>query len=508
MSKAKVLIVSLIWLVLLSIGVGLYRWWYVPSVARQEQSEQEEKLDQSGSDSFYRYRIALGLDAFSGYALLRSPEFQQELRSQRIKLELRDDKADYEARLRALAAGELQFAAFPIDALLKASSQLNNLDATIIAILDETQGADAMVAYKQKFPDKKSLLAAETRFVAVANSPSETLVRLLMNTFGQSLSAQNLSLVDSEEQLVSRYRQAAPGGDEVFVTWEPLVSQMLENDQLHKLYDSSEQSGVIVDSLVVSRDYLIKNKDVVQAILESYFKARYAYGNDPQRLQKLVKEDAKANGTSLSDAQAAQLVAGIVWKNTQENFAHFGLRTSSVTLIEDMIDRIRKVLMETGGLSSDPTGGAANRLFYREAMNQLSVSGFHPGSDEESVREGVELRPLSDQQWQQLVAVGTVDVPPLIYARGTARLTEPSKLKLDTLRETLKTFPRYYLLIRGNASDKGNDPEANKRLAKQRADAALQYLLDNGVSATRLRSVQGEITGQTSVTFDLAELPY
>ena len=172
-----------------------------------------------------------------------------------------------------------------------------------------------------------------------------------------------------------------------------------------------------------------------------------------------------------------------------------------------MIDRIKRVLLKTGGLKDDPTNGQSSRLFYEQALRDLQASGFHPGVSPESVREDITLNELSESQWARLEPVGTVDVPPLIYARGTSRLTESSMVKLDSLLETLETFPRYYLMVRGNASSRG-DAEANRKLAKQRADAALQYLLQKGVPSARLRAMDGEITGQTSVTFVLGQIPY
>lgn len=508
MSKAKIVLACLVWLILLGIGAAIYRLWLVPNREKQAEQEQEQVETLTGSDSSYRAQISIGLDAFSGYAVLRSTEMKQALREKGIKADFIDDSADYESRLAALASGDLDLAAFPIDALLKTSSKRGRSPATIIAILDETRGADAVVAYKEKFPTIESLDTPDTRFVLVGDSPSETLARLILHTFDlANLSEQSFSLVGSEDELLERYRRAKPGGNEVFVTWEPVVSQLIGNgDLMAKVYDSSKQSGVIVDTLVVSRDFLIKNEAVVVDVLESYFKARHQFSSVDQ-LKQLVKQDASRLGANLNAEQVDGLVQGIVWKNTQDNLAHFGLRQASVTHVEDMVDRIVRVLSETGGLDSDPTDGNANRLYYDKCLITLQTNGFHPGASQESISEDAELRDLSDGQWQRLVPIGKVNVPPLVYARGTSRLTESSKVKLDTLVETLETFPRAYLMIRGDASSRG-DAEANRLLAKQRAEAALQYLVDNGVPAAKMRAMDGEITGQTKVTFVLAEQPY
>jgi peptidoglycan-associated lipoprotein len=103
--------------------------------------------------------------------------------------------------------------------------------------------------------------------------------------------------------------------------------------------------------------------------------------------------------------------------------------------------------------------------------------------------------------------VGTLSVPPLVFGRGTAKLTEQSQLTLDELIEQLKSWPQYYLLIRGNASTRGN-VDANKKLALERAVAALEYLKTRGVDANRMRAVAGDLTGETSVQFVFGQTPF
>nr|WP_261361691.1 OmpA family protein [Aeoliella straminimaris] len=113
---------------------------------------------------------------------------------------------------------------------------------------------------------------------------------------------------------------------------------------------------------------------------------------------------------------------------------------------------------------------------------------------------------LSDSQWNSLVEVGTARAPTLVFARGTARLTERSRSLLDELAGTLQST-RYYVIVRGNASRRGN-LEANKKLAEQRAHEVEQYLTSQGVDADRIRAIGVEPSGSTSVTFLLGELPY
>ena len=53
--------------------------------------------------------------------------------------------------------------------------------------------------------------------------------------------------------------------------------------------------------------------------------------------------------------------------------------------------------------------------------------------------------------------------------------------------------------------------EANRKLARQRADAATQYLLDKGINPNRIRAEATEPEGGAeaqSVTFWVGQMPY
>jgi outer membrane protein OmpA-like peptidoglycan-associated protein len=147
-------------------------------------------------------------------------------------------------------------------------------------------------------------------------------------------------------------------------------------------------------------------------------------------------------------------------------------------------------------------------LYYKETLQELQASNFHPALDAETVRDdAVALPALSSEEWEQLVKVGTLEVPQLVFARGSARLTSRSQNILDDLAEKLNTWPQYYVLIRGNASTQG-DLETNRQLAANRAKEAEQYLIRRGIDQNRARAVATEPSGSTSVSFLLGQPPY
>jgi outer membrane protein OmpA-like peptidoglycan-associated protein len=510
-TKGKVVLVAIVWLLLFGIGVAVWRLVIFPARTQQQEEQAKEQVARdvakTSGTSRYLHELQLGLDSFSGYAVLRSEEFRKQLADRGIRIKNIDDGANYAKRAADLEQGSLQFAAFPIDALLKTFSKMDYPAATIVAIIDETRGADAMVAYKSKFPDVDRLNQPDVRFVLVGDSPSETLARVVMQDFDlDRLGANSIETMNSPEELMARYRAAAPTTNDVYVTWEPYVSQILGNDQLHVLVDSSRFTGYIVDSLVVSRDYLLKNGPVVESVLEAYFTALYAYRDD-QALIRLLLEDAKQTKQELTQEQAQRLVAGIQWKNTQENFAHFGKRAGAVVHIEDMLTRIAGVLSKSGSISESSVNEKFNRYFFDRPIENLQSRNFHPGLASEAVRVEAKLKALSDTEWDRLVTVGTLSVPELVFLRGSSNLSDQSKRTLDDLFQKLQAWPQYYLIIRGNASQAG-DMQANIQLAEQRGQAALKYLLSLGIPSERMRVVTGEITGQTRVTFVVGQMPF
>ncbi|MFO1064167.1 MAG: OmpA family protein [Pirellulales bacterium] len=511
MSKAKIVLASIIWLCILAIGVLLYRLWWKPSEETKAKAHEDAVVGATSNTTNYKQHIKLGLDGFSGYAVLRSTELSTRLKASEIKLEPVDDAADYTARLNALADGRLQMAAFPIDALLIACANKKSMPAVIVSLIDESRGADALVAYKERYPTIDSLNSPDTRFVLVGGSPSETLFRVLLNHFRlDQVTPKSIVSVSSADELQKRFKAAKPTGNEVFVTWEPFVSRMLADPAMHVLVDTKPHSGKIVDALVVNRDFLLKNEPTVRQVLEEYFRALYGF-RERSAMKELVARDSEAGGLVLSGEQADKLVDGIQWKNTQENYAHFGMRPDSVSNVESLIDRIKRVLLDTHAMAQDPTGGESGKLFYDAPLREMFNAGFHPGSEKESVRTNETLRELSEEEWKKLVPVGTLSLPPLVFARGRDTLTDASKQSLDELVEKLESWPLYYVRVVGSAGSKG-DVEANRRLAAQRAEAAAEYLRSRNIPAGRIRAVgataAGDKGGDMSVSFIFVQMPY
>lgn len=517
------LIAAVVWCLILAVLGVAYRYLVHPYL--------REKLHgDTGSSSQYREELVVAADAFSGYALLRSEALKQQLKARQIRYTVREDRGDFSARLKALQDGKAHLAAFTIDSLLVAGARLGDFPGTIVLVLDETKGSDALVAGAGSVQSLQDLNSPEARIVLTPNSPSEFLARVVVAHFNLPQLPERWWIeADGPPAVYSQLRAAKPGEKRAFALWEPYVTKALAEPGVHVLLDSSKLKGYIVDVLVAQRQFLRDQPDRVKAFVEAYCRAAYAYSQEPDGLPRLVREDARQTGAeSLDEAQARRVVQGIQWKSTLENYMHFGLTQapsrSGVDSLEDIIGRVMDVLLKTRALASDPLGGKYSTLYFDQILATMQREQFHPakGADvipglgpsaaaDEQVRSDQAIRALSPEQWSQLQPVGELRAEPVVFARGSATVSQASERDLQALARRLESFPEFYVRIIGQTRAEG-DAEANRRLAQARAEAVAQSLRAHGINPDRLRTQADPSTvaggeGQT-VLFVVGQLPY
>ncbi len=518
-----ILIAAFIWILIIAVLAVAAKFYVIPYFQR-------ELINKTGSSSQYKHEIRLSADTFSGYAILRSPAFKNELLRQGIKLTIVDDQADYRERMTALEKGTSQLAVFTIDSFITTGAEMSKFPGSIILVIDETNGADAMISYSDAVKSIQDLDSPDAQIVLTPRSPSDFLARTIIAHF----SLPNLPTTwwieaNGAEDVYRQFLSANRSQKRAYSLWEPFVSKALKEPGSHLLIDSSKLKGYIIDVLVAERYFLRDSPELVQTVVESYLRAAYSFSQKENGMATLIMDDAASTGTQKLDPETAtKLVKGIEWKNTMENYAYFGLlpepETAGTKHLEDIIGSITDVLIKTGSLSSNPVEGQEHTLFYDKVLSDLKAAAFHPGKkmavvegigpasdQDEKIRGRTQLQALSDTQWASLKPVGKMRVKPISFARGTSRINIQSSRDLTDLAKNLDSWPDYYLLILGNARPEG-DPEENLKLARERADAVAGYLKNAGVHPDRMK-VEAVISttdgaDAQSVLFELKQLPY
>jgi len=521
--SVRIIIAAAMWCVVVAVVAVAYRFLVHPYFQVQLENN-------TGSNSQYSDEITIAVDSFTGYSILRSTGMRDQLKDKGIRWTVKDDGADYNARIKALRDDRVQMAVFTIDSFIAASAKIDEFPGSIVLVLDETKGADAMVAYKSAVGSIQDLDHESAKIVATASSPSEFLARVVLAQFSlPRMPDKWLDSADGAEAVFRKLKKADKKAKRAYVLWEPYVSQAIDIDGVEVLLDSSRMSGYIVDVLVVQRRFLDDEPNLVRDVVEAYLRSSYSYSKERSGLIKLVMDDAKKTGSDrLSKEQAERLVDGIQWKNTLENYAHFGLerdqRVQGLQHIEDMIANITDVLVTTKALRSNPVAGKASTLFYDQIVRDLHAEDFHPGkklnviagagpgtNELDAARGTANLRKLSDADWDRLIPVGEMRVPPIAFGRGTARLNVQSEREIKYLAKRLQSLPGYYLTVVGNARAQG-DADANLKLANDRASAAAEALQANGLHINRIRAIAAPPSSSNgsaqSVSFIVGQVPY
>ena len=479
----------------------------------------------TSSSSRYEHTVRIAADSFAGYAVLRTDEFRGQLADRGIKVEIVDDEADYVARAKGLRSQDLEMAVYTVDSDITSGVEIGEFPGTMVMVIDETNGADGMVAYSAGVPNVQALDHKDARIVATPASPSETLARVTVTDFNLPNLGKNwLEEADGAGDVYKRMRAADPNETKAYVLWEPYLSKALKIPGTHILLDSSNVKGIIVDVLVAERRFLNDKPHVVRAVVEEYFRALYGFEHSSTGMVGLLMDDGQRVGEPLTQDQAQTMVNGIQWKNTLENYAHFNITPApGIQNLEDIVENITRILVQSGGLAENPVAGKAHELYYDGILRQLQGEGFHPGkrlgvvqhdgvaTAAEQIRGTTELRKLNEGEWEALSPVGNMRIPPIAFTRGGAKLSIQGDRDIRDVVSQLRAWPTYYITVVGHARAEG-DPEANRLLAEERATSVAGRIVRDGIDPNRVRAINAEATGTSgqhqSVTFEFGQMPY
>ena len=128
--------------------------------------------------------ISLALDAYAGYYPLRSDQMVTDMLSKGYRLALNLDEGDYAARIDMLEKGKIDLAVFTVDSFIL-NGMKNDFPGTIIAVLSESNGADAIVARADVASTLDDLKEnKDLRISYTPKSPSEHLLKVVGSHFG------------------------------------------------------------------------------------------------------------------------------------------------------------------------------------------------------------------------------------------------------------------------------------------------------------------------------------
>ena len=445
-----------------------------------EKSQQRATTDATRTKG----KIVVALDNWVGYFILRSPEMESAMRRAGYILVCEDDQADYGHRMDRLKDDDIDFAVATVDSFILNAAP-RNYPGAIVMVIDESKGGDAILARRDRVASLDALKGStDVRVAFTPNSPSHHLAKAAADHFNvpELLPRGNLRIETNGSH--KALTKLLAGQTDVAICWEPDVSRALADKGIIKLLGTEDTERLIVDVLVAGRKTLQKKPEVIQLLINTYFRVLKKYRQDPALLSRHVQKE-----TDLPAATVETMLKGVQWANFNANCEKwFGISVPGQFADEGLVDTITasaRILQDAGDFSSSPipdddpyrltNSNFLEALFTKGASGTFTVvSGG--SADAAAVNTlSAPFSPLDQQHWDALKEVGTLKVDPIVFQQGTTELDLIAKKVVDQAVDRLKHYPNFRIVIKGHTDVRG-DAQQNKMLSRDRADAVARYL--------------------------------
>ncbi len=444
----------------------------------------EETRQKAGSDAErLQGDVRLALDNWIGYFPLRSAEMRSRLRQAGWRLAVEDDNADYATRMQRLKDGELDFAVATVDSFILNAAPVD-FPATIIMVIDESKGGDAILARQDRVAGMDAIKGkTDLRVAFTPGSPSHHLAKAAAEHFDvpellpPAGNSQRIETDGSEAAL----QKLLAGTADVAICWEPDVSKGLAQPGIVKILGTEDTAKLIVDILLVRKEFAEANPEVVELFLATYFRVLKQYRDAPEKLQQDVQEE-----TGLGAEAVQTMLGGVHWVSLTENSEQwFGISAPGMLGLDGLVETIEstvRILVNAGDFTASPLpGGDPYRLIRSDFLERLfhkGLTGFtsNPAASVNTTTTlEAQFPPLSDTQWAQLQEVATLKMAPIVFQTGASELDFLAKEEVDKAVSRLTHYPNFRIEVRGHTSTAG-DAAANQALSQDRADAVARYL--------------------------------
>ncbi|MBR9843515.1 MAG: ABC transporter substrate-binding protein, partial [Rhodobacteraceae bacterium] len=224
------------------------------------------------------------------------------------------------------------------------------VDTTALIVGDYSNGNDAVILKGEG--DLSTLKGKPVNLVEL--SVSHYLLARGLDTVGLSEADLAGVINTSDADMIAAF---ATDDVESVVTWNPLVSSILEDPKATKIFDSSQIPGEIIDMMVVNTDTLKDNPAFGKAVAGAWYETMALMASDTPEGKAARESMAAASGTDLAgyDAQLASTAmfydpaVAVSFTESAE------LKTTMVSVAEFLFD---KGILGEGAPSADFVGVA------------------------------------------------------------------------------------------------------------------------------------------------------
>jgi len=355
------------------------------------------------------------------------------------------------------------------------------LDGRAVMIVDNTQGADAVIS---RWPEIRSIEDLAGRSVALLQfTPSHgMLIDAIDNSSLTARKKESIRMVfiNAEEGTAGVRAALESGSVDAAALWDPDLSLALRNVKgAQVIYSTKTATNLIFDVMVCDSRLLAKpeGQAVVQKFVEGWMEGVEAARAQPdQAVEALVKtqEFFKLLADREGRPFIKSLFGNLVWTGLEENARILGL-AGGTNHYERVYRRFDEIYRKAGALANPTSPVIAPQesfdyRFIKSALEKNQAAASAAAQPQERFTQA-ELTAATRKE-------AIVTKPVMVgFASGSAELSKRAQKIIDEeMVPFIENNGKAYFEVSGNTDATGTR-EANLRLSAQRAQAVVDYLV-------------------------------
>lgn len=356
------------------------------------------------------------------------------------------------------------------------------LDGRAVMIVDNTQGADAVIA---KDPAIRTVEDLAGRSIAVLQfTPSHgMLIDAIENSSMTARKKESVKFVfiNAEEGTAGVRAALESGNVDAAALWDPDLALALRNVKgARVVYSTKTATNLIFDVMVCDSRVLAKaeNLPVIQGFVDGWMEGvTQARANPDNAVDALVNTEeffkllAKQEGKPFIKT----LFNNLVWTGLEDNARILGL-AGGTNHYDRVYRRFDGIYRAAGALANpkSPVISPQDSFDYRFIKNLLSKNS---SVEVAAAKPQYQFNEAAQKAATQQVAAITKPVT-VGFTTGSAELTKRAHKIIDTeMVPFIENNGGAYFEVSGN-SDSVGSRDANMRLSQTRASAVVKYLQD------------------------------
>jgi outer membrane protein OmpA-like peptidoglycan-associated protein len=355
------------------------------------------------------------------------------------------------------------------------------LDGRVVMIVDNTQGADAIIAKDPKIQRVEDL--AEHSIALLQYTPSHGMAIEAVES--SSLTARKASsvkyvFINADEGTAGVRAAFTAGRVDAAALWDPDLSLAVKAvPGAHVVYSTKTATNLIYDVIVCDKRILDDpaNESALQAFVSGWLEGVNAAKADPDRaVDALVKTEDFFALLSKEQGQAftKSLFANLVWTGLEDNLRIFGL-AGGTNHYERVYKRFDGIYRAAGALANpnSPVINPPDSVDYRFITTLMAAT---PKAKQDAKKPEFTFTAAEGEHVAKQPAMVTKPVS-VGFATGEAKLNKRAERTIDNdMVPLIESHGSAYFEVSGNTDSTGARA-VNQKLSLARAEAVVSYLV-------------------------------